>query len=103
MLKTLVGAGLGLAVGTVLGLGRAGITVFAPWIWVPGTAFTIGYVGYEASDGSLPVTVAATLGGAALGTIELACYPVSAPLNLAVAAAQPVVGAVVGGAIGYNS
>ena len=101
--KTLVGVGAGFVAGCVYGATRAAITVCAPWMWVPGSALTLGGLAHEASEGNVPVTLLAGAAGTALGVVELACYPVTAPLSLLEAACLPVIGAVVGGVIEYQN
>ena len=97
--KTLIGAGLGFAAGCTLGVARTGVTLFAPWAWIPGNAATFGLLTYQLSGENLPLTVAASAAGAAVGVAELVCYPVTASLSLAEAAALPAIGTVVGAVV----
>lgn len=101
--KTLIGAGVGFVGGCALMLARNTVTLTCPVLWVPGGAASAGIMAYQVSNGNIPLTVVASAAGAAVGVAELACYPVTMPLNLAQNAMLPAMGTVLGGFVGYRS
>jgi len=101
MLKNIaIGTAVGFGVGCVLGALKTTVTLTCPVLWIPGTAGSLGSLAYGVSDGNIPLTVAATVVGAGLGTAELMAYPLTAPLSIAQAMCMPALGAVVGGIAG---
>ena len=100
--KTLIGAGVGFIGGCALMAARNTVTLTCPVLWIPGGAAGCGVAAYQLSNGNVPVTAAASVVGAAIGTAEVLAYPITMPMNLAQNAMLPIIGTVVGGVIGYK-